>query len=171
MLTQLTSLIDSLTEALAKIVAWFSLLMVLVMSAIVVLRYGFQVGWIAMQESVLYLHSAVFMLGSAYTLQQDEHVRVDVFYRKFSAKRKALVNIFGAIVFLIPVCSYLFYLSWDYVISSWTILEGSKETGGLDGVFLLKSLLLAFSSLLILQAVSSTIKNTFILLSSEEAKS
>lgn len=168
MFTQLTSIIDAFTEALAKLVAWFTLFMVLIMSAIVILRYGFQVGWIAMQESVLYLHSAVFMLGAAYTLQQDEHVRVDVFYRKFSEKNKAIINILGTFLFLFPVCSYLFYLSWDYVISSWVILEGSKETGGLDGVFLLKSLLLAFSFLLILQGISIIIKNiVFITVGSE----
>ena len=114
-----------------------------------------------MQESVLYLHSAVFMLGAAYTLQKDEHVRVDVFYRKFNPKQKAIVDIFGTVVFLFPVCSYLFYLSWDYVISSWLIFEGSKETGGLDGVFLLKTLLLLFSILLILQGLSLLIKNIF----------
>lgn len=168
MFTQLTSIIDTFTETIAKVIAWFTLFMVLIMSAIVILRYGFQVGWIAMQESVLYLHSAVFMLGAAYTLQKDEHVRVDVFYRKFGERKKALVNIFGTIVFLLPVCAYLFYLSWDYVITSWLILEGSKETGGLDGVFLLKSLLLAFSSLLILQGVSLTIKNSLFLISSKE---
>lgn len=170
MLIKFTSTIDTLTEVIAKTTAWFTLFMVLIMSAIVILRYGFQIGWIAMQESVLYLHSAVFMLGAAYTLQKDEHVRVDVFYRKFNPKQKAIVDIFGTVVFLFPVCSYLFYLSWDYVISSWLIFEGSKETGGLDGVFLLKTLLLLFSILLILQGLSLVIKNIFRLTSKNEAQ-
>ena len=95
--------IDSLNEFLCKIVSWFTLTMVLLTFLIVVLRYGFNLGWIAMQESVMYLHAMVFLLGAAHTLRVNEHVRVDIFYRRFSPKKQAKVDIFGSLLLLMPV--------------------------------------------------------------------
>ena len=96
-------IIDTINKKIGEWVSYFTFLMAAVTFTVVVLRYGFNLGWIDMQESVVYLHAAVFLLGSAYTLQHDGHVRVDVFYRGFSRKRKALVNLIGTLFLLLPV--------------------------------------------------------------------
>ena len=99
--------INGLSELTGRLIAWLTLLMVLVTVVVVVLRYLFDAGWIWMQESITWMHAAVFMLGAAYTLRQDEHVRVDIFYREMSAKRRALVGVVGAFLFLLPVCFFI----------------------------------------------------------------
>jgi TRAP-type mannitol/chloroaromatic compound transport system permease small subunit len=135
-----------------KAVAWLTLVMVALTFAIVVLRYGFNLGWIWLQESVTYLHAAVFMLAAAWTFQDDGHVRVDIFYRDRPQRQQALVNLLGTLLFLVPLCLFLLAVGWEYVISSWRLLEGSREAGGLPAVYLLKSLILLMPAMLLLQA-------------------
>ncbi|WP_348523838.1 TRAP transporter small permease subunit [Endozoicomonas sp. G2_1] len=147
-------IIERLIELIGRGIAWLTLAMVLLSFAIVVLRYGFNLGWVAMQESVLYLHGVVFMLGAAYTLQADGHVRVDIFYQRFSVKQQALVNLIGGLLLLLPVCCFIFYISFDYVMASWSIMEKSSEAGGLPLVYLNKSLILLMSASLFLQALA-----------------
>lgn len=137
--------------------------MVLLVFLIVLLRYGFNLGWIAMQESAMYLHAAVFMLGCAHTLKADEHVRVDIFYRGWSAKKRACVDIAGALLLLLPVNLFILWMSWDYVATSWRLLEGSPEAGGLPLVFLLKSLIPLFCLTMSLQALSQCWGNWLII--------
>jgi TRAP-type mannitol/chloroaromatic compound transport system permease small subunit len=151
--------IDSLNDFLCRLVSWFTLLMVLLTFLIVVLRYGFNLGWIAMQESVMYLHGMVFLLGTAHTLRVNEHVRVDTFYRRFSAKKQAKVDIFGSLLLLMPVNVFIFMVSFDYVMRAWRVLEASQEAGGIPGVFLLKSLILIFSFTMLLQGIAEVIRN------------
>ncbi|AWL10951.1 hypothetical protein HMF8227_00455 [Saliniradius amylolyticus] len=146
--------IDLLHRRLCQLISWFTLLMVIIVFVVVVLRYGFNLGWIALQESAMYLHAAVFMLGAAYTLQVDEHVRVDILYRRMSHKGKAWVDLFGSILLLLPVTGFIFWASLDYVASSWQLLETSQEAGGLPLVFVLKSLLPLFALTLLLQGVA-----------------
>ena len=155
--------IDTLTELLGKAVAWLTLLMVLLTFSIVVLRYGFNLGWIGMQESVLYFHGIVFMLGAAYTLKHDGHVRVDIFYQKYSPKQKALLNLFGSVILLLPVCIFIFFISLDYVLSSWNIMESSPEAGGLPLVYLNKSLILLLAITLSLQGLAEIVRNILML--------
>ncbi|WP_332874304.1 TRAP transporter small permease subunit [Bowmanella yangjiangensis] len=126
------------------------------MFTIVLLRYGFNLGWIAMQESAMYLHAAVFMLGCAHTLKADEHVRVDIFYRNWSAKTRAMIDLAGALFLLLPVNIFIFFMSWDYVATSWRLLEDSPEAGGLPLVFLLKSLIPLFCLTMSLQALAQS---------------
>ncbi|WP_319380454.1 TRAP transporter small permease subunit [Thiomicrorhabdus sp.] len=139
---------------LGNLVAWGTLTLVLITALVVVLRYGFDSGSIAMQESIMYNHALIFMLGIAYSYQQDQHVRVDIFYGRFSESRKALINLSGTVLFTLPVIIYLAYASWDYIVASWEIHEGSPEAGGLGYVFLLKTLILVLVALLGLQALS-----------------
>ena len=87
--------------------------MVALVVLVVVTRYFLEVGSIALQESVTYLHCLVFMMGLAFTLKHDGHVRVDIFYRGFSSKSKAMVNLLGGIFFLVPVCLVIFFTSLD----------------------------------------------------------
>jgi TRAP-type mannitol/chloroaromatic compound transport system permease small subunit len=164
-LAHVMDFIDRITDNTGKIISWLTLLMVLLTFLIVVLRYVFNIGWIAMQESVLYFHGTVFMLGAAYTLKADGHVRVDIFYQNFSIKGKALVNLLGTLFLLLPVCIFIFYISFDYVATSWRIMEKSPEAGGLPLVYLSKSLLLIMAISLSLQGVSEICRNLHTLLS------
>jgi TRAP-type mannitol/chloroaromatic compound transport system permease small subunit len=151
--------IDSLNDVLCRWISWFTLIMVLLTLLIVVFRYGFNLGWIAMQESVMYLHSMVFLLGAAHTLRVNEHVRVDIFYRRFSPKKQAKVDIFGSLFLLMPVNIFIFVVSFEYVLRSWRVMEASQEAGGIPGVFLLKSLILIFSFTMLLQGIAEVIRN------------
>ena len=163
MLIQIQQGIDLLHARLSQIISWFTLLMVLLTFTIVVLRYGFNLGWIAMQESVMYLHAAVFMLGAAHTLKVDGHVRVDVFYRNFSARNKHLTDLIGGLLLLMPVNVFILLMSWQYVMNSWGLLESSQEAGGLPLVFVLKSFILLFAITLILQGIAEIIRNALAL--------
>lgn len=151
--------IDTINRLLCQLVSWFTLLMVVLTFVIVVLRYGFNLGWIAMQESVMYLHAMVFMLGAAHTLRVNEHVRVDIFYRQMSKRRQAWVDIGGTLLLLLPVNIFIFLVCMQYVNDSWHVLESSKEPGGLPLVFVLKSLLLLFSFTMLLQGIAELFRN------------
>ena len=159
MLKIIIDLAESLSSAVGKCVAWLTLGMMALTCLIVVMRYGFNAGSIALQESVLYLHALVFMLGAAYTFKSDEHVRVDVFYRGFSEKKKAWVNLVGGIFFLLPVTLYTSYLSFDYVAASWRVMETSQEPGGLPFIYLLKTLIPLMMITLIIQGLADIFKS------------
>ncbi|MCG8088732.1 MAG: TRAP transporter small permease subunit [Candidatus Thiodiazotropha endolucinida] len=159
---------DQINERLGQAISWLSLLMVLVTVAVVVLRYVFQLGWIWLQESVTFMHAALFLVGAAYTLKHEGHVRVDIIYRKFSERGRAWVDLIGTLTLLLPVCLFIFFISWDYVAKSWALFEGSREVGGLEGVFLLKSLILVMAVLLVLQGISLVIRSLSQLLNQGE---
>jgi len=148
------TLIDRGTALLGVIVAWCVPVMAVTVCVIVVLRYGFSTGAIAAQESVQYLHSALFMLGAAVAMGADQHVRVDVFYRHFTARQKAWVNTLGHIIFTLPLCALIGVGSWGYVVDSWSALETSPEPGGLPLVYVLKTLIPTMAVLLGLQAIA-----------------
>ncbi|HSH48032.1 MAG TPA: TRAP transporter small permease subunit [Halomonas sp.] len=143
--------LDRLSARLGHGLSWLVLIMMLIQFLIVVLRYAFSVSSVPMQESVMYLHATVFMLAAGYTLHQDGHVRVDIFYRALPARRKALVDLLGTLFLLLPVMVFVLLVSWGYVGKSWRIFEGSPDSGGIPGVFLLKTLILLFAALMILQ--------------------
>ncbi len=159
----LSQKIDALTEHLGRFTSWLTFIMVILMVSVVLLRYGFNIGWIAMQESIVYLHACVFMLGCSYTLKHNGHVRVDIFYRNFTKQKQAIINMLGCLTLLLPVAIFIFIVSFDYVKNSWELLEGSREAGGLPGVYLLKSLILLLSFTLIIQGISEIFKSIVIL--------
>jgi TRAP-type mannitol/chloroaromatic compound transport system permease small subunit len=169
-LAVLADLLDGLSEILGSAVSWLSLLMVLVTFLIVVLRYAFDLGWIWLQESVTYMHAALFLVGAAYTLKHEGHVRVDIFYRRFTPRTQAWVDLGGSLLLLLPVCIFIFSVSWEYVAQSWALHEGSREAGGLDGVYLLKSLILVMAGLLVLQGLAQAVRRLLILLGWQRAK-
>jgi len=138
---------------IGKGVSWLTLFMVLGTFGIVLMRYVFDVSSIQVQESVMYMHAMVFMLGAAYTYAQNEHVRVDIFYSKLSSKYKMLVDMVGILLLLLPVMVFIWMMCFRYVSASWSIFEVSNETGGLPYLYLLKSLLLALPALMIYQGV------------------
>ncbi len=156
--------IDRFTEASGRLLAWLVLAMALVTTTVVVLRYGFNSGSIMAQEAIMYLHGCLFMLGAAYTLKHDAHVRVDIFYRRFSPRGKAWINSIGSITCLMPLCGFILFSSWEYVMASWAIRETSPEPGGIPAVFLLKTLLPLLALNLFLQALAETLRNARLLI-------
>ncbi len=169
-LLRLACLINALNHRLGVFCAWLTVPMVLVTAVVVVLRYGFDTGAIAAQESVMYLHALVFMGAAAWALQRNAHVRVDIFYQKMSPRRRALVDLLGTLLFLLPVCLFLAYNSWSYVTESWQVLEKSREAGGLPLVYLQKTIILVLVASLILQGVAEVIRNTYVMLGLVDAE-
>lgn len=170
MLSKLAKLINQTNELIGKSIAWLLLVMVSMTFLNVVMRYGFDFGLIALQESVIYLHAFVFMLAIAYTYKHDAHVRVDVFYAHYSARTKAWVDILGTLFLLLPFCFYLSYGSWQYTENAWRLLEKSSEAGGLPLVFILKTLIPVMPVLLALQGVAGMLVS-YDCLRSEHSKS
>ena len=168
---KLVKTLNVFSQSLGGAIAWFTAAMVLITCVIVVLRYVLSTGSIALQESLSYLHAVVFMLGIGFTLKQDGHVRVDIFYRNFSPHTRAWVDLLGSLFFLLPVCLMIFYLSVDYVASSWAIRERSSENAGLPWIYLLKSLLLVMPALLLLQGIAEFSKALLSLLGRDDPAS
>jgi TRAP-type mannitol/chloroaromatic compound transport system permease small subunit len=157
-LTAIADRIDAVTGTIGRAVMWCALVVVLLQFVVVVLRYAFGIGSIWLTESIIYAHAALFMLAAAWTLRENGHVRVDIFYADAPPRRKALVDLFGALLLLIPFVVVLAWLSLPYVARSWVILERSRETSGLPAVFLLKTLIPLFALLMALQGVSQAIR-------------
>ena len=168
---KLVKTLNVFSQSLGGAIAWFTAAMVLITCVIVVLRYVLSTGSIALQESLSYLHAVVFMLGIGFTLKQDGHVRVDIFYHNFSPHTRAWVDLLGSLFFLLPVCLMIFYLSVDYVASSWAIRERSSENAGLPWIYLLKSLLLVMPALLLLQGIAEFSKALLSLLGRDDPAS
>ena len=162
--------IESFIDWSGRTVSWLSLFLVVITFIIVVLRYVFDSGSIALQEITTYLHASIFLIGMAYTMQQDAHVRVDVFYARFSTRTKAWIDLFGALFLLLPFMLFISWVSWSYIVDSWSVLEGSREAGGLPGVFLLKSLILVMTFLLSLQAGTQIARNIETILENDSNK-
>jgi len=151
--------IDQLSESIGRCIAWLALLMMLLTAVIVIARYFFDAGSIALQESIMYLHGALFMLGIGYTHKKRGHVRVDILHRNLSRYRQSQVDLIGFFIFLLPVALFLFFSSLNYVRFSWSLLESSGAPGGLPGIFLLKTLIPIMAISLLLQGIAEALKN------------
>ncbi len=150
--------IDWLNTRIGRAAAWLCLAVVALQFTVVVLRYLFGIGSIQLQESIIYSHAAMFLLVAAWTLKNDGHVRVDLFYASSGPRRKAIVDLVGALLLLIPFAVAILYFSWPYVTRSWTIFEGSREASGLPLLFVLKTLIPVFAAMLILQGMAQAIR-------------
>ncbi len=158
MLPKFISTIDTLNERVGNATAWVAVTMVLVQFTVVIMRYVFSFGSIKMQESIWYMHGILFMVGAGYTLLHDGHVRVDVIYREAGPRTKALVDLLGTFVLLLPLCLLTILLSDSYVINSWRVFEGSTDEGGLPLIFAYKTVIWVFTGLLGLQGLSMAAK-------------
>lgn len=163
-LQRIASGIDAVNECIGRGLAWLTLGMVLVTFAVVLMRYVFGLGSTILQESVVYMHAIVFMGCAGYALVHNGHVRCDIFYSVASPRTKAVIDIVCTFIFLIPMCILIAWVAWPYVEASWAILEGSPEGRmGIPAVFLLKTLVLVFAALLILQSVSIVLRSALVL--------
>jgi TRAP-type mannitol/chloroaromatic compound transport system permease small subunit len=168
-LRALVHYIDTFTEHSGRLLAWLVIAMALLTTVIVVMRYGFNTGSMMGQEAVIYMHGSLFMLGTAYALKSGAHVRVDIFYRNFSPRAQAWVNSLGGIVFLMPLCAFIGFSSWNYVSESWSIRETSSQPGGIPAVFLLKSVIPLMAFNLFLQGLAETLRSAMSLAAGQEA--
>lgn len=161
---RLVAILDGIIEYTGRSLAWLTVIMVLVTCGVVILRRFLGVGSIALQESVTYMHSAVFLLGAAYALKHHGQVRVDIFYRRFNARQRAWVDCLGSLVFLLPLALFTGFISWDFVASAWRTGESSTDSGGLEGVYLLKSLIPLMALSLTVQALAELLRNLLFLM-------
>lgn len=156
--------LDSIAEFTGNTTAWLTGIMVLITCIVVGLRHLFDIGSIALQESVTYMHAAVFMLGAAYTLKRGGHVRVDIMYRRFSARKRAWVDALGSLLFTLPLMIFIGWSSWEFMQESWRIGEESTDSGGIGGVYLLKSLLSVMALSVSLQAIAELLRSLLVLM-------
>ena len=162
------TLADRLTRVnawIGRTVAWFTLAMVINTVAVIIARDAFEFGRIWMQEITTWLHASVFLLGIAYTLGRDEHVRVDIFYRRFGDRGRAWVDLLGTLLLLLPVAGFIFVESWDYVFGprgTWAVMESSRQAGGLGypAPPLLKTFMILMPLLLMLQGLAIMLRAT-----------
>ena len=143
----------SLTR-LGAVLAWLMIGLAVLATSVLVLRYGFGVGSVALQDSVLYLNATLIMLGISVTLTANAHVRVDVWSSRWTDKTRALADVLGTVFLLLPMIVAIGWFGWDYVARSWAMHEGSGDAGGLAGVYWIKSLILVGDALLLLAAIA-----------------
>jgi TRAP-type mannitol/chloroaromatic compound transport system permease small subunit len=155
---QFADRIERLNTAIGRAAAWLVLVIVVVQFALVLARYLFGLGSIWLAETVIYAHAALFLLAAAWTLYAGGHVRVDVFYADASPRTKAIIDLIGAVLLLLPFALVLLWLSWPYVARSWAIFERSQESSGLPLVFALKTLIPVFAVLMALQGLAQVIR-------------
>jgi TRAP-type mannitol/chloroaromatic compound transport system permease small subunit len=165
--------IDGLNDVIGRIMAWATLLMVLIQFILVMMRYVFSaqdflfLSTLWWQEAIVYLHGALICCAAGYTFLHNGHVRVDIFYREASDDLKDWTDLIGSLIFLLPVCYLIYWSAWPNVALSWANLEGSTETSGIPFKYVLKSTVLALAFLLALQAISTAIKASLRLLGHE----
>jgi TRAP-type mannitol/chloroaromatic compound transport system permease small subunit len=159
-LSHLASKLRLINLCIGHSIAWFTFFIVIITSVVVVERYWFASGSIRLQESISFMHAAVFMLAAAYTLAAGDHVRVDIFYSRMCPRNKAWVDLLGTVFLLLPFCIFLIWTSWDYVGASWVIQESSSETGGLPYPFptIMKSFIPLAGALLVLQGLAISLE-------------
>ena len=156
-------IINQLNEWIGRTVSWLTLGVVLVCFSVVVLRYVFNIGFVWMQDIYVWLHAIAFTLGAGYALLHDHHVRVDIFYRPASERYKAWLNLLGVLLLLLPFVTILVYWGWGYVVRSWMLQERSQNVGGMHGLYVIKSCLIAFAVLVGLQGLSIAARSILIL--------
>ncbi|MFZ9125444.1 MAG: TRAP transporter small permease subunit [Steroidobacteraceae bacterium] len=152
--------LEAVAEGTGWVVAWLTVALAFTGLAVVVLRYGFDQGFVWMQELLVWFHAAVFMLGAAYALRHDAHVRVDVFRQRMTVRQRAWVDLLGTLLLLWPTCAVIAWFSIPYVAGSWDIGERSREAGGLPALWLLKGMIPALAVLLAVQGLAMVLRAT-----------
>jgi len=153
-LTHICRFIDGLNDQVGKLTNWVTLLLVLVVFVDVVMRYAFKTSFVFTQELEWHLFGFIFLIGAAYTLRHDGHVRVDIIYQRLSFKGRAWINLIGTIFFLLPGCFMVVYTSFQFTYEAWSIMEGSPDPGGIPYRYLIKGCITVGFALLFLQGIS-----------------
>ena len=159
-MNEIAKKIDIFNEKIGILTSYLAIPLILLTFIVAFMRYILDFGSIAIQEVIIYFHALIFIIGASYTLKNDMHVRIDIFYNNLTPKNKKTINFYGTIFFLIPTCVLIFVTSFNYVLSSILLLESSKEAGGLPVLYILKIYILLLPITLFLQAISELIKNS-----------
>ena len=161
--------IDNFTEVSGRLISWLVLLLALLTCYDVFMRYVFNSGTVALQELEWHLFALIFLLGGAYTLKHDDHVRVDVIFssKRLNDRQRALINIIGMLLFLTPFCLLILITAWPFVQNAFWYQEGSPDPGGLPYRFLIKSSILIGFGLLLIQGIGELLRNILVLKQSE----
>ena len=147
--------ISIISEYITK---YFFYMMFVLVIVNILLRYIFNINFIFMQELVMYLHAFIFLFGISICLKENSHVRIDVFSNKLDSKVKKYIEILGTVFLIIPFCLFVLYESTPIIMRSWEMLESSGEPGGLPFIYILKSAIYVFASLLLIQALGRLVK-------------
>lgn len=153
MLQPIINVLNTINESVGKLTAWLTSLLVVFMCIDVVRRYLFNKTAVWITEMEWHIFALIFLLAAGFTLKHDKHVRVDLFYAKFSPKQKAWVNFIGTLVFLIPWCLIIIVASYQYAYNAYAINEASPDPGGLPARYIIKFAITLGFSLLLLQAI------------------
>ena len=156
-LVTLSNLFKQINTIFGYICALLVILMTVNVFVVVVLRYVFGISFIWMQETYVWMHAFIFMLGAGYAYLNDDHVRIDIIYRNTKKRYKIIVNILGNVFLLLPFLYIIWSYSFPFVYRSFQMNEISREAGGLPMIFILKSAILIFVILLFLQVISKII--------------
>ncbi len=162
-LSTIVKAVDGLNERIGRVTSWLVLSMVINTFLVATLRYGFDIGWVWLQELYVWMHGTIIMVAAGYTLLHDGHVRVDIVYQAISRRAQAWVNLIGTIFLLFPTLGAVIWVAWSYVMLSWQRLETSREAGGMPGLFLWKTTMLVFCALLFLQGVALICRSLLVL--------
>ena len=162
--------IDTVNDWVGRAVAWTTLLLVLVTFVDVVMRYFFNTSYVFTQELEWHVFAFIFLMGAGYTLKNEGHVRVEVFYGKLSPTGRAWINLIGVVFFLIPSCLVFIKTSIPFVLESYHIMEGSPDPGGIPYRFIIKSCIPVGYTLLLLQGISLGLNSLFQLAGVVDAK-
>ena len=168
-LRKIIFIIEKITLKVGRTTSWLILFMTLTAFSVALLRYFFNIGFVWMQESYIWMHGLVFLLGSSYTLLEDKHVRIDIFYRRFNEKYKAYVNILFSFFFIFQFIFIISKYSIPYILKSWASLEKSREAGGLHFLYLYKTSIILFCFLLFIQTISLILR-CFLVINKKEEK-
>lgn len=160
--------IDSFSEKTGYIISLCTTLLVITVFYDVIMRYVFRNGSIAVQELEWHIFSVIFLLGAAFTLKRDGHVRVDILYSRFTDRTKAWIDFVGTFVFLIPFSIIIIYSTTPYIMNSWAVREISPDPGGLPFRYALKAMIPLGFSFLILQGISEALKKLLIIMGRNE---
>jgi len=156
--------IDRINEGAGVLVSWLTTLLVLTVFYDTIMRYGFKKGHISIQELEWHIFSVIFLIGAAYALKNDAHVRVDIIYTRLSGKTKAWIDLIGTFIFLIPFAIMVIYATRNFIANSWAVREMSPDPGGLPARYALKAMIPLGFSLLILQGFAQAVKNLFVIM-------
>ncbi|MBN8243929.1 TRAP transporter small permease subunit [Nitratireductor aquimarinus] len=167
-IASLVRAISGLNAFIGNVFSWLSLAIVLVCFTVVVQRYVFSVSFVWMQDLYIWLNGAMFTAVAGFALLRNDHVRVDIFYRPASTRRKAVVDLIGVFLFLLPFCWIVVYYGWSFVSRSWRLGEASANVGGMPGLFILKGFILAFAVLLALQGIAMALRSILVLNDAED---
>ncbi len=155
--------ICGLNGLIGHVFSWLSLGIVAICFTVVVQRYLFAVSYVWMQDLYIWLNGAMFTAVAGFALMRGDHVRVDIFYRPATPRTKAMVDLFGSLLFLLPFCTVIYVYSMPFVMRAWSYQEGSANVGGMPGLYILKSFIIAFAALLALQGVAMILRSIVVL--------